>query len=87
MAWQAPHHSLGCVKSSEADLSGRHLQPALGFGLPARVSDGQLMKLCGLQVHDLITLAAAAPHAISYNKGRRMWRLVDALLAAVGLRR
>ena len=87
MAWQAPHHSLGCVNSSEADLSGRHLQPALGLGLPARVSDGQLMKLCGLQVHDLIALAAAAPHAISYTKGRRMWRLVDALPAAVRLRR
>ena len=57
MAWQAPHHSLGCVNSSEADLSGRHLQPALGLGLPARVSDGQLMRLCALQVHDLIALA------------------------------
>ncbi len=55
--------------------------------LPARVSDAQLMKLCGLQVHDLIALAAAAPHAISYNKGRRMWRLVDTLPAAVRLRR
>ncbi len=55
--------------------------------LPARVSDTQLMKLCGLQVHDLIALAAAAPDAITYTKGRRMWRLVDALPAAVRLRR
>jgi hypothetical protein len=45
------------------------------------------MRLCALQVHDLIALAAAAPHAISYNKGRRMWRIVDALPAAVRLRR
>ena len=57
------------------------------FRLPARVSDGQLMRLCSLQVHDLIALAAAAPHAITYSKGRRMWRLVDTLPAAVRLRR
>jgi hypothetical protein len=57
------------------------------FWLPARVSDAQLMKLCALQVHDLIALAAAAPNAISYSKGRRMWRLVDTLPAAVRLRR
>ena len=57
------------------------------FWLPARVSDGQLMRLCALQVHQLISLAAAAPDAISYNKGRRMWRLVDTLPATVRLRR
>ena len=51
------------------------------------VSDTQLMKLCALQVHDLIALAAAAPDAITYSKGRRMWRRVDALPAAVRLRR
>ena len=50
MGCQAPHHSLGCVNSSEADFSGRQLQPALGLGLPARFNDGQLMKLCGMQV-------------------------------------
>jgi hypothetical protein len=55
--------------------------------LPANVTDGHLMRLCSLQVHDLISLAAAAPDAISYNKGRRMWRLVDTLPAAVRLRR
>jgi len=55
--------------------------------LPARVTDGQLMRLCALQVHDLIALAAAAPDAITYNKDRRMWRLVDTLPAAVRLRR
>jgi len=55
--------------------------------LPARVSDAQLMRLCSLQVHDLIALAAAAPDAITYSKGRRMWRLVDTLPAAVRLRR
>jgi hypothetical protein len=56
------------------------------LGLPARVTDAQLMRLCALQVHDLISLAAAAPDAIAYSKGRRMWRLVDALPAAVRLR-
>jgi hypothetical protein len=55
--------------------------------LPARVSDAQLMRLCALQVHDLIALAAAAPDAITYSKDRRMWRLVDTLPAAVRLRR
>jgi hypothetical protein len=55
--------------------------------LPARVSDVQLMRLCSLQVHDLIALAAAAPDAITYSKGRRMWRLVDTLPAAIRLRR
>ncbi len=57
------------------------------FWLPARVTDGQLMRLCALQVHDLIALAAAAPDAVTYNKDCRMWRLVDALPAAVRLRR
>jgi hypothetical protein len=57
------------------------------LGLPARVTDAQLMRLCALQVHDLISLAAAAPDAIAYSKGRRMWRLVDTLPAAVRLRR
>jgi hypothetical protein len=55
--------------------------------LPARVTDGQLMRLCALQPHQLIALDAAAPHAITYSKGRRMWRLVDTLPAAVRLRR
>jgi hypothetical protein len=45
------------------------------------------MRLCALQVHDLIALAAAAPHAISYNKGRKMWRLVDTLPVAFRLQR
>jgi hypothetical protein len=57
------------------------------LGLPARVTDAQLMRLCALQVHDLISLAAAAPDAIAYSKGRRMWRLVATLPAAVRLRR
>jgi hypothetical protein len=57
------------------------------FWLPAEMTDAQLMRLCRLQVHDLIALAAAAPDANSYNKGRRMWRLVDTLPAAVRLRR
>lgn len=56
------------------------------FWLPARVTDGQLMRLCSLQVHDMIALAAAAPDAITYSKDRRMWRLVDTLPAAVRLR-
>jgi len=85
MAWQAPHHSLGCVNSSEADLSGRHLQPALVMGLPARFNEGQLMKLCGMQAHDLIALVAAAPHAITYSKDRRMWRHANKLPATVRL--
>ncbi len=55
--------------------------------LPARVTDAQLMRLCALQVHQLIALAAAAPDAITYSKDRRMWRLVDTLPAAVRLRR
>ena len=55
--------------------------------LPARVTDGQLSRLLHLQPHQLIALDAAAPDAITYNKGRRMWRLVDTLPAAVRLRR
>jgi hypothetical protein len=55
--------------------------------LPARVTDAQLSRLLHLQPHQLIALDAAAPHAISYNKGRRMWRLVDTLPATVRLRR
>jgi hypothetical protein len=57
------------------------------FWVPALMTDAQLAKLCGLQIHDLIALAAAAPDAITYNKGRRMWRLVDTLPATVRLRR
>jgi hypothetical protein len=57
------------------------------FWLPAEMTDAQLSRLLRLQPHQLIALDAAAPHAISYSKGRRMWRLVDALPAAVRLRR
>jgi hypothetical protein len=45
------------------------------FFIAALVSDQQLAKLVGLQVHHLVQLAERAPEAISYNKGRRMWRL------------
>jgi hypothetical protein len=57
------------------------------FWLPAEMTDAQLSRLLRLQPHQLIGLDAAAPHAITYNRGRRMWRLVDALPAAVRLRR
>ena len=56
------------------------------FWLPAEMTDAQLSRLLHLQPHQLIALDAAAPHAITYSKGRRMWRLVDALPAAVRLR-
>ena len=55
--------------------------------LPARVNDAQLMRLCSLQVHDLIALAAITPKAVSYSKGQRAWRLVDALPFVIKLRR
>jgi len=55
--------------------------------LPARVNDAQLMRLCLLQVHDLIALAAITPKAVSYTKGQRLWRLVDTLPLAIRLRR
>jgi len=55
--------------------------------LPAEMTDAQLTRLLRLQPHQLIALAAAAPDAIAYNKGRRMWSLVDTLPAAVRLRR
>ena len=45
------------------------------FWLPAEMTDQQLMRLVGLQPHHLAQLAERAPEAISYNKGRRMWRL------------
>jgi len=54
---------------------------------PARVNDAQLMRLCSLQAHDLIELAAITPKAVSYSKGQRLWRLVDALPFAIRLRR
>jgi hypothetical protein len=57
------------------------------FWLPAEMTDAQLSRLLRLQPHQLIALDAAAPHAITYSKGRRMWRLVDTLPAAVRLRR
>ena len=57
------------------------------FWLPAEMTDAQLTRLLRLQPHQLIALAAAAPDAIAYSKGRRMWRLVDTLPAAVRLRR
>ena len=56
------------------------------FWLPAEMTDAQLSRLLRLQPHQLIALDAAAPHAITYSKGRRMWRLVDTLPAAVRLR-
>jgi hypothetical protein len=56
------------------------------FWLPAEMSDAELTRLLHLQPHQLIALDAAAPHAITYSKGRRMWRLVDTLPAAVRLR-
>ena len=55
--------------------------------LPARVNDGQIMRLCSLQVHDLIALAAIAPKAVTYSKGQRIWRLADALPFVIRLRR
>ena len=55
--------------------------------LPSRVNDAQLMRLCSLQVHDLIALAAITPKAVTYSKGQRVWRLVDALPFVIRLRR
>ena len=55
--------------------------------LPSRVNDAQLMRLCSLQVHDLIALAAIAPKAVTYSKGQRIWRLVDALPFIIRLSR
>ena len=45
------------------------------FWLTAEMTDQQLMRLAGLQVHHLIQLAERDPEAISYNKDRRVWRL------------
>ena len=55
------------------------------FWLPAEMTDAQLAKLVGLQPHHLIQLAERAPDAISYNKGRRMWRLSYCLRHVRGL--
>jgi len=55
--------------------------------LPARVNDAQLMRLCSLQVHDLIELADITPKAVTYSKGQRVWRLVDTLPFVIKLRR
>ena len=55
------------------------------FWVPALMNDAQLMRLVGLQVHHLIQLAERAPEAISYNKGRRMWRLSLCLRHVRGL--
>lgn len=56
------------------------------FWLPAEMTDAQLMRLVGLQPHHLIQLAERAPEAISYNKGRRMWRLSYCLRHVRGLK-
>jgi len=56
------------------------------FWLPAVVSDAQLLRLCALQQHHLIQLAERAPQAVSYSKGRRMWRLSYCLPHVRGLR-
>jgi hypothetical protein len=55
------------------------------FFIAALMSDQQLAKLCGLQPHHLIQLAERGPEAISYNKGRRMWRLSLCLRHVRGL--
>lgn len=55
------------------------------FFIAALVSDQQLMRLVGLQPHHLIQLAERGPEAISYNKGRRMWRLSLCLRHVRGL--
>lgn len=54
--------------------------------LPARVSDGQLMQLTRLQIHDLAALAAAAPDAHRPGRHGRIWLLRRALPAACRLR-
>ena len=56
------------------------------FWLPAEMTDQQLAKICRLQVHHLAQLAERGPEAISYNKGRRMWRLSYCLRHVRGLR-
>jgi hypothetical protein len=60
------------------------------FWLPARCTDAELMRLCALQPHHLMKLAAqlqdAQPAAIEYSKQRRMWRLRYTLSAACCVR-
>ena len=60
------------------------------FWLPARCSDAELMRLCALQAHHLLKLAAqlqdAQPAAIEYDKKQRMWRLRHTLPAACSVR-
>ena len=60
------------------------------FWLPALVTDAELMRLCALQPHHLMQLAAqlqdAQLAAIEYNKHRRMWRLCYTLPAACCVR-
>ena len=60
------------------------------FWLPARCTDAELMRLCALQPHHLMKLAAqlqdAQPAAIEYDKKQRMWRLRYTLPAACSVR-
>lgn len=60
------------------------------FFIGARLSDSELMRLCALQPHHLMKLAAqlqdAQPAAIEYSKNRRMWRLRHTLPAACCVR-
>ena len=56
------------------------------FWVPSVMTDQQLMRLVGLQPHHLIQLAERGPEAISYNKGRRLWRLSYCLRHVRGLR-